>query len=283
MKKTNTDLLSDLICTFYCAEDFQEWISELADPDTEKVARERICEGLAALKISFNKHGDNEHLKRHVLYHINKSHMIKSYQELEEDFLLALFERWISDEGQKLHKEISNRKPDAGGTLKEYYECSFIYFGDDIGRIGGGEGFYNLLFDEEHSLNKAKQLLSSGVDESIVQDFINCLNTVDDLLENKKVKNKYGYTKEPSRKYILYLTMVWVISCDQCFGRENHRSLMSCFMAMNDTIELSMAGYPKIDLNNCLDSYLVFSAYRYMMTCLPKRKQIVPGRENTNA
>ncbi len=270
MRKGKT--LSSIITSFYSAEDFQEWVSELADPDTEKTARERICEGFAALKISFNKQGDNDYFKSHIAYHISKSKRIKSSKELEEDFLNALFQRWCSAEGQQMHRDIQVRRSDAKYSLKEYYECFHIYFVDDIGRNAGFDTKYNFWFDDKQVRKEILEKLPL-CDDLEARNFTECMYTLNHLLENGVVQKQYEYSREPSRTYILYLIAVSMISEDRMYGRKNHKSVCQCFRSMYFYSEILTAGYPDINLDNCLDAYVIYSAYKYMMGYLPKRKQ----------
>ena len=247
----------------YCIEDFEEWLDEMRDPSTQKVARLRICEGLTALGITHDAHGDYGYYKAHIHNHILKTKRIISFGELEDKLLLLLFEAWSGEDNAKLRETISRRLPDAKMTPAEYYKECFIYYVDDISRLGNTS--YELWFtDEARMVDRLTRLLGDDADGKTDQitAFVRYLLTVDGLMPCTE-KYILGDASRISRNMLIWLASVHVVANFECFGTKNHKSLPDVMSSMSSS-ELTSAGYAPKNFDNCLDVYLAFSAYRYM-------------------
>lgn len=286
---TAPEFLQESIKKMYCKEDFEEWLDEMQDPDLRGWARECICEGLAALNIPRSTKGDRKYYRNIINKHSKNGGQIISFEEMQNKLLFLLFETWVSDGHQVFRDEISQRLPeekrDSEGLrskVEDYYSELCIYYEDDIHRLGGDtHTTYELWFkDEELYIKRLKSLLAERAEtySDEIENFVHAMVTVDDLLHEGKTRDGSYRNSVVPRKYLIWLSSVYEVAENECYGRENHQSFPNTASSMSSQ-ELKWAGYEGKNFRNCLDVYCAFSAYNYMRNNIPKRKRIWPGRE----
>lgn len=287
-------LLSEEVKKLYCWQDFVEWLTEMRDPDTCDAARLCICEGLSALKIPHRMNESCDYYNSLIRNHFIKTKKILPFEKMEEKLLVLLFDSWRQEENKKLREEITYRQPEETWTIPglrvgftstyDYYKESFIYYCNDIERMGASTyESYGLWFDDEAKVvEKLANLLG---DEAVncyeeIHFFVQNMYSVNGLLPDGRKQKVCGGESAVSRTSLAWLSSVYEIAEVTCFGRENHRSLPET-MARLDSRELESAGFKEINFDNCLDVYLAFSAYNHMKT-ISKHKRVWPGRKIHN-
>ena len=280
-------LLSDEVKKLYCWEDFAEWLKEMQDSDTFEAARTYICEGLSALHISHRTKEDYNYYNSTVRNHVFKTKKIPAFEKMEEKLLVLLFDAWRQEGNEKLREEIVCRMPENASrpsgsrvgfkSAHAYYEESFIYYLDDIGRMGGSTyESYALWFENEtNAVERLRMLLGEEATHCSddIRAFVQNMYTVNGLLPDGRKQTVCGGGESMvSRTLLIWLSSVYEIAEVTCFGRENHRSFPET-MAKLHSQELEKAGFHGKNFENCLDVYLAFSAYNRMKT-IPKHKRV---------
>ena len=287
-KTTTKKQLPELIATMFCQQDFSEWLEEMKDIDTLEIARDNICEALSALQIQHLTKQPLEYYQEIVRKHSIETEKIISFEEMENRLLLALFTTWIDDENKAFRDEIAQRLPyerrDREGLHSEAedYYLEICYYEDDIRRLGWDNNTsYDLWFkDEESYIKRLRSLLAERAEvySDEIESFVHYMFTLDGLLPDGKKHCGYYRDITVPRKYLIWLSSVYEVFENDCYGRENHRSLLQTASSMSSQ-ELKWAGYEGTNFRNCLDVYCAFSAYNYMRNNLPKRMRIWPGRK----
>ena len=287
-------LLSEEVKKLYCWQDFEEWLTEMQDSDTCDAARLCICEGLSALKISHRMNEGYGYYNSLVRNHFIKTKKILPFQKMEEKLLVLLFDSWRQQENKKLREEITYRQPEGTWTIPgsrvgftsayDYYKESFIYYRNDIERMGASTyESYGLWFDDEAKVVERLAKLLGDEAVSCYEDilfFVQNMYTVNGLLPDGRKQKVCGGESMVSRTLLVWLSSVYEIAEVTCFGRENHRSFPKT-MDRLDSHELESAGFKGINFGNCLDVYIAFSAYNHMKT-ISKHKRVWPGRKIHN-
>jgi len=292
--RNSHSLLSEEVKKLYCWQDFEEWLTEMQAPDTCDAARLCICEGLSALKISHRTNEGYGYYNSLIRNHFIKTKKILPFEKMEEKLLILLFDSWRQEDNKKLRAEITYRKPEGTWTALgsrvgftsayDYYKESFIYYRDDIARMGASTyESYGMWFDNETNvIERIRGVLgeeSADCDEAI-RSFVQNMYTVNGLLPDGRKQKVCGGESAVSRTSLAWLSSVYEIAEVMCFGRENHRGFPET-MARLDSRELESAGFKGINFENCLDVYLAFSAYNHMKT-ISKHKRVWPGRKIHN-
>ena len=286
---TAPEFLEASIKKMYSKQDFDEWLEEMKDPDLRGFARECICEGLAALNIPRSTKGDRKYYRNIINKYSKNGGPIVPFEEIENRLLLLLFETWISDGHNAFRDEISQRLPeekrDTRGLrskVEDFYSEICCEYENDIHRLGGDtHTTYELWFKEEEScIARLKLLLGERAEtcSAEIEDFVHSMLTVDELLKDGKTSWGAYLSSPVPRNYLIWLSSVYEVAENYCFGRENHKSFPDTASSMSSQ-ELRWAGYEGKNFRNCLDVYCAFSAYNYMRNHLPKTKRIWPGRE----
>lgn len=284
-------LLSEEVKKLYCWQDFEEWLTEMQDSDTCDAARLCICEGLSALKISHRMNEGYGYYNSLVRNHFIKTKKILPFEKMEEKLLILLFDSWRQQENKKLREEITYRQPEGTWTIPgsrvgftsayDYYKESFIYYRNDIERMGASTyESYGLWFDDEAKV--VERLAKLLGDEAVncyeeIHFFVQNMYTVNGLLPDGRKQKVCGGESMVSRTSLVWLSSVYEIAEVTYFGRENHRSFPKT-MDRLDSHALESAGFKGINFENCLDVYLAFSAYNHMKT-ISKHKRVWPGRK----
>ena len=271
-----SELLQESAKTLYCKEDFEAWLEEMQDPELRGWAKECICEALRVMNISCKPNGSYDYYKSVVDNHASKTRKIISYTEMENQLLILLFENWISKSGKKLHEKITERSGNPPMSLQDYYSVIFIYFKDDIGRLGGSVKCpQNLWFaDEKKIVERLSELFKNcpGCSQKDIADFVQSMRLLEGLYSDEEHQVPLYRLGEITRNNLLWLSYDYTISQEECFGHMHHESFPQVMDSFLGSDELKKAGFEAVNYQNCLDVYLAFSAYR-QINSLPKRKR----------
>lgn len=273
---TPADFLQASIKTMYCKEDFEAWLEEINDPALCGSARRFLCEGLKALNISCKTDGGYEYYRSLIFNHSDKTKKIVSRTEMENQLLMMLFEAWNSKSGKTLRESISKRLDCATISLNDYYKEIFIYFEDDIARLGGSKKKPKDLWfsDEKIIVDKIVELYKDdpSFQTNKAELFVKSMHTLEGLYPDGETKVWLSQTNNITRTNLLWLSYDYTISQAECFGGYLHYQSFPDMLMSFQGDELKKAGFRPIDYRNCLDVYLAYSAYR-QINALPKRRR----------
>ena len=195
---------------------------------------------------------------------------------MENQLLILLFENWLSKSGKKLREKITERSGNPPMSLQDYYSVIFIYFKDDIGRLGGSVKCpQNLWFaDEKKIVERLSELFKNcpGCSQKDIADFVQSMRLLEGLYSDEEHQVPLYRLGEITRNNLLWLSYDYTISQEECFGHMHHESFPQVMDSFLGSDELKKAGFEAVNYQNCLDVYLAFSAYR-QINSLPKRKR----------
>lgn len=260
-----SECLAESAMRMICREDFEVWLGKMRDAESHEWAREKICEGLRALRISHKPYGDENYYRGLVENHVRKTKKISSRAEMEERLLRLLFEAWNSESGGKLRGELSLRSETPPMSAEEYRKEVYIYFRDDIGRFGGETRHPGKLWfsDGKGTVDRIAELFSdtSDFDREKAEGFVSAMRTLEGLYSEGDGGEEI-FPAKITRTHLLWHSYDYTLSRAECFGSSHSVSFPDVMRAFYGDEQLNAAGYAPITARNCLDVYLMFSAYR---------------------
>ena len=267
---TASEFFEASINALYCQEDFDAWLEMRDDPN----ARECIYQGLKALNISCKPHGSYDYYKSIVSNHVNKTKKIASLAEMENTLLILLYQNWMIT--NELRETISKRSENPPMSLNDFYKEIFIYFVDDVERLGGTVKHPKELWfsDEKAILDRLTDLYKDepGFKKEEAELFVKNMQTLEGLYPDGETKVCLSHTNSVTRNNLMWLSYDYTVSQKECFGHTHHESFPQVMRSFLGSDELKQAGFEPSNYQNCLDVYLAFSAYKYINS-LPKRKR----------